>query len=127
MLFVRCEVRPSPLHGLGLFLLEPVKAGAVVWSYENRVDRLYRVASLAVLPAHVADRIRHYGYQLNADDLVLCGDDARFINHADEPTTREDESMVFIRDTVAARDLAVGDELTEDYRLTTWEGRKNPL
>ena len=43
------------------------------------------------------------------------------------PTTRECSHPSFIRDTVAARDLAVGDELTEDYRLTTWEGRKNPL
>jgi SET domain-containing protein len=31
MLLFETELRPSPIHGIGVFLLEPVRAGEVVW------------------------------------------------------------------------------------------------
>jgi hypothetical protein len=46
--------------------------------------------------------------------LVLCGDDARFFNHEDEPTCRDFPDLDG-GTTVAARDIELGEELTCDY------------
>ena len=46
------------------------------------------------------------------EKYILCGDDARFFNHADDPNC--DDSK---RDTtLALRDIPEGEELTVNYR-----------
>ena len=50
-----------------------------------------------------------YAY-LSEGVYVLCGDHARFMNHAAEPNTVEEGSLC-----LAARDIAVGEELTCNY------------
>jgi SET domain-containing protein len=49
---------------------------------------------------------------------VLCADNARFMNHADEPnTTRVHIDGAIEDDDIATRDIRVGEEMTCDYRL----------
>jgi uncharacterized protein len=45
---------------------------------------------------------------------VLRGDNWRYFNHSDNPTTIS--NPISFGDDRAARDLAVGEELTSDYR-----------
>lgn len=44
--------------------------------------------------------------------MVLCGDNARFMNHSFEPNCDDDGGEF----TTAARDIEAGEELTCDYR-----------
>lgn len=52
--------------------------------------------------------------------LVLCCDNERFVNHSENPNS------ITVGDTsIAARDIAVGEEITENYRdfCEDWKSR----
>jgi hypothetical protein len=115
MMMVETELRPSPIHGTGVFLLEPVKRGQVVWRFDSRIDRVYADYELQGMP----ERLRHflgvYSTYHEASGLwVLCGDNGRHFNHLDEPNTTS--LGIGFGDDIAAEDLPVGEELTTDYR-----------
>lgn len=111
MLLIRTYLAPSAIHGIGLFAGQRVVAGAAVWRFAAPLDRIYTVAQVAALPPLARAYLARYGYRRRGH-IFLCGDDGRFVNHADLPTCIEGDDGA----SVAARDLAIGDELTEDYR-----------
>jgi len=111
MLLVPTYVAPSAIHGLGLFAAEPIPAGTVVWRFNSVLDRVLDRAWAASLPEVAQQFLARYAYR-RGTQLVLCGDDGRFVNHSDAPTLAERPDTA----SVAARDIAAGEELTEDYR-----------
>jgi hypothetical protein len=115
MLMVGTELRSSPIHGIGVFLTEPVRAGQVIWRFDSRVDRVFSDYEMLDLPEHVQRFLRTYS-TLRADLKlwVLCGDNGRHFNHSDTPNTRS--LGIAFGDDVAATDLVAGTELTSDYR-----------
>ena len=101
-------MRPSQIHGRGLFALEAIPAGAVVWAYDPAVDRI----ELEPDPNGYSWRV--------GDSHVVPGDDARFINHSSTPNLSTTPGL---SPSVAARDIEPGEELTEDYSYDLdWEG-----
>lgn len=114
MLMVDTELRPSPIHGTGVFLLAPVRRGDLIWRFDARIDRVYAESELTCLPPHVERYLRTYSTWHEPTGLyVLCGDNGRFFNHEPHPSTLSKASS--FGDDVAARDLEAGDELTSDY------------
>jgi len=114
MMMVDTELRPSSIHGIGVFLLEPVKKHQLIWRFDSRLDRVYSEEELATLPERSIRFLRTYSTWSEAACLwVLCGDNGRHFNHADRPNTVS-SGAAFGTD-VAARDLLVGTELTSDY------------
>jgi hypothetical protein len=58
----------------------------------------------------------HYGYlDRNVQRIILCFDDARFVNHSDSPNVATDYALDAYGVDVALRDIARGEELTMDY------------
>lgn len=116
MLRIPTRVGPSAIHGLGLFAVDAVPAGTVVWRLDLELDLVLDEIAVAALPPEARAQVDRYAYP---DPVrvarVLCADDARFFNHADgancgdSPTEGPDV-------TVALRDVAAGEELTWDYR-----------
>ena len=116
MMMVDTEVRQSPIHGLGVFLKEPVAAGTLLWRFDPRVDRVYAEHELAALPPHIQTYLKIYSTFHEPTGLyVLCGDNGRYVNHAESPNTVSAGSC--FGDDFASTDLAVGTEMTSDYRL----------
>lgn len=114
MMMVETEVRPSAIHGLGVFLTKPVAKGALVWRFDPRIDRVYAESEIAALPRYMQEYVRIYSTWHEATGLyVLCGDNGRYVNHADEPSTLSMASC--FGDDHAARDLPAGAEITSDY------------
>ena len=114
MLMIETELRLSPIHGIGVFVLEPVKRGDLVWRVDSRIDRIYCEQELTSLPAHVQRFLRTYSTWHEATKLfVLCGDNGRHFNHSANPSTVS--NAVSFGEDRAAHDLIVGDELTSDY------------
>jgi uncharacterized protein len=114
MLLFPTELRPSPIHGVGVFLLAPVKKGEVIWRFDARVDHVYTTPELEALPATTRDFIKIHGFwHKGTDQWVLCGDNAKYYNHSENPTTLS-VGRAF-SDDVAAYDLPAGTELTNNY------------
>ncbi len=115
MMMVRTELRRSHIHGIGVFLAEPVRAGQLIWRFDSRIDRVFSDSELRELPEVAQEFLRTYS-TLHSDLRlwVLCGDNGRHFNHSDTPNTRS--LGIAFGDDVAAQDLPVGTELTSDYR-----------
>ncbi|MDB5702832.1 MAG: hypothetical protein JWL66_3031, partial [Sphingomonadales bacterium] len=60
MMLVGTELRPSAIHGIGVFLTEAVAAGTIIWQFDSRIDRVYSEAEIASLPERVQEFLRTY-------------------------------------------------------------------
>jgi len=115
-MIVQTELRSSPIHGIGAFLLEDVKKGDLIWRFDSRIDRVFADSELSALPESLRAFLSIYStYHEQSGLWVLCGDNGRHFNHSDQPNTI---SMgVAFGDDIAAADLPAGTELTTDYNL----------
>jgi hypothetical protein len=116
MLMVETELRQSPIHGTGVFLLEDVKAGQLIWRFDSRIDRVFSDAELSDMPDRLREFLLVYStYHQKSGLWVLCGDNGRHFNHSDTPNTTSLGPA--FGDDIAACDLQAGTELTTDYNL----------
>lgn len=123
MLLVKHTVTSSPIHGLGIFLLQPVAAGEVVWRYASTFDTELTAAFVASLPPEDADTVYTHAEYFPERAVFRLGNDADiFMNHSSQPTLLDlgDEM-------IAIRDLFIGDELTCDYQEVRVMGFENEL
>ena len=112
MFLIRTRVGPSPIHGVGVFARDAVPAGTVVWRFEAGFDRVVTAAERGAAPAAFRAFLDAYAYP-SADlqgAILLCCDDARFLNHSAAPNTAERPF-----ESVASRPIAAGEEITCDY------------
>lgn len=124
MLMVKTELRQSQIHGTGVFLLEPVRKGDLIWRFDSRIDRVYSEEEIAGLPERMQNFIRTYSTWHEATQLwILCGDHGRHFNHSDAPNTFS--LGTGFGDDVAAEDLPAGVELTTNYALICDNVRMN--
>ena len=115
MMMVETELRPSAIQGIGIFLLQDVRQGDVIWRFDSRVDRVYAETELDGLPPSTSAFLKRFSTWHEPTRLwVLCGDNGRHFNHSDTPNTVSN-GIAFGED-VAASDLIAGTELTSDYR-----------
>ena len=115
MLMVETELRPSGIHGIGVFLLHDVRRGDLIWRFDSRIDRVFHDAEFVAMPKNLASFLETYStYRADLGLWALCGDNGRHFNHSDAPNTRS--LGVAFGDDIAATDLAAGTELTTDYR-----------
>lgn len=121
MLRIPTYVAHSPIAGVGLFAATELPAGSIIWEYTDGVDRRLTSAELAAIPENIRTWLSHYLYLDEAGLYVLCGDNAKYMNHADEPNC-DDSGQVY---TVTRRAIAAGEELTCDYRLFDQESKMN--
>ena len=50
MMMVETELRPSSIHGIGVFVTEPVRAGDLIWRFDSRIDRVFANDELLDMP-----------------------------------------------------------------------------
>lgn len=111
MLTVKTYIAPSTIHGIGLFAEEDIPEGTVIWEFTPQFDVLFTADDLVQLSESAQAHVEKYSYfDAARDAFVLCGDDARFMNHSRRPNTTETRTQ-----TIARRDIAAGEELTCDY------------
>jgi SET domain-containing protein len=118
MFKVPTYLAPSPIHGTGVYTAVPIPAGTIIWEFDPPVDWEIHPEGMRSIPEPFQSRLRHFSYLDERGVYVLCGDNARFMNHSAAPNC--DDSGVA---TVAARDIAEGEELTCDYRSFDLESR----
>ena len=111
MLCVPTYVAPSRISGVGLFTAERLPDGTRIWEFSEGVDWKITPEELAMFPEPYQARLRHYVYRDEAGVYVLCGDNAKFMNHDPEPNCSDADP----RFTVTLRVVSAGEELTCDY------------
>jgi uncharacterized protein len=115
VLLVRTRIGPSTIHGTGLFAAEPIREGTRLWEFTHGFDVYLEPAEIDALPPTSRAQMQKYTYRdAKTGRCVLCADDARFFNHCDAPNTIDLAGAEGV--TIAARDIAAGEELTCDYR-----------
>lgn len=123
MLLIPTYLGPSRIHGIGVYASEPIPAGKRIWEFTPGIDWKLTAEELGAFPEPYRSQIRAWSY-LGDDGLyVLCGDNARFMNHQDGPNCDDPEG----RYTVTNRDIAPGEELTCDYQSFDRESKINGL
>jgi SET domain-containing protein len=113
MFLVPTFLRPSPIHGIGVFTQISIAKGAKIWEFTPGFDHVYAESDLAALTEVQRATVLFYGYcdPRWADKIVLCGDNARHFNFSAEPNTVELDFSAPPA-SYAARDIAAGEELT---------------
>ena len=117
------RVRRSSIHGRGVFAAAEIPKGAQIVEYKGKRaswdEALARPDSDPDDPAHT------FLFELDDGRVIdarVRGNAARWINHSCAPncvTHEDDAGRVFV---AAKRRIALGEELTYDYRLSV-EGR----
>ena len=116
MLLVPTRLAPSSIHGFGVFALAPIAKGTPVWRFATGLDMEFSPDIVNGLPEHVRTFFSHYGYlDRNVKRIILCFDDARFVNHSDTPNLATDYAQDRYGLDVALRDIEAGEEITMDY------------
>lgn len=126
MLYVKASVKPSPIHGLGLFAAEPIARGALVFRWNSLFGWTCPEYEVAHLPETAKEFLRRYGWRFESAKSTWTGwlldvDDSRFVNHSRSPNmivTTSGRPFCTGRSPIeshAARDIHAGEELTEDY------------
>lgn len=114
---VRLDVRPSKIHGVGVFAMRFIPEGTKL--YANASPQYFQIAPGNVdklLPDVKEQLVKGWpglteGYAFLYPDCLY----GRFINHADDPNYDAKED-------VTLKDIKEGEEITEDYRtLDGWE------
>lgn len=122
MFKVPTYLAPSPIHGFGVYTAVPIPAGTVLWTFDPPVDQEIAPEEMASIPEPHQTRLRHFSYLDESGVYILCGDNARFMNHSSEPNC-DDTGAV----TIAKRDIEPDEELTCDYRMFDVESRGGSL
>jgi uncharacterized protein len=106
----RAEVRPSSIHGMGMFARQPIPEGEIVVRIGGTV------MTEGEFRAYIATVSRYNAVQIGEETHLLDVPTAvGGMNHScDANLWMRDEVTV-----VARRNIAVGEELTQDYALYT--------
>ncbi len=110
MLLVDATVGPSSIQGLGLIANQFVPEGTNIWVFAEGFDIELTDEQLEHYHQLLESALKYSYRYPGTSTHLLCGDDARFTNHSDNPNTRCRDDH-----TYATRDIQVGEEITSDY------------
>lgn len=121
MLQIPTFVAPSRIAGVGLFSARDLEPGTVIWEFTPGVDWEIPPGDLERFPEPYRSQLRHYLYRDDTGLYVLCGDNAKFMNHEDDPNCDDSDQV----HTVVRRAVEAGEELTCDYRQFDLDARSD--
>ena len=120
MYLIQVTVKESPIDGKGVFTLQTIKAGDVVWRFDSTHDKTLTRAEFDALDKREKEVLRKVAYlSKNTGRWVYppTNDPALYTNHSKENNLSAvlnkaiSEEPIF----VANRDINVGEELTNNY------------
>jgi uncharacterized protein len=101
-------VKPSPIHGLGVFAARDFRAGEVI--FDTSELRLVTDED----PLRDGEEERHCDWLADGRQILLPAP-ARYINHSCNPTAWKQYRNVVRRCATALRNIRAGEEITHDY------------
>ena len=96
--------------GFGVVAIKPIPAGTITWALD-KLDQEFTQAQFDAMEPAYKEILDIYCYRNKLGNYMLCWDNGRFVNHSFNSnclTTAYDFE-------IAIRDIAVGEQLTDDY------------
>ena len=113
MLLIPVILKPSPIHGLGIFAVRDLRAGMCVWIFRDPPDYRISISNLRDETDEVIAHAKYVGYHTPGTDYYeVPGEQAMFMNHSRHNQNLRVESN---GDMVVIRDIPAGTELTCNY------------
>ena len=112
----------SPAIGYGLFATRPIPMGSITWA-GDKLDQIITPAALESLPPLLSRQAHRYSYLNGRGERILCWDHGRFVNHSCAAVCLS-PGFDF---EIAVRDIAAGEEITDDYGTLNLEEPFNCL
>jgi hypothetical protein len=100
----------SPEVGYGVVATKFIPAGTITWAFD-KLDRTFTPEQVHELDPIYQDILEFYSYRDSKGNLILCWDNARFVNHSFKSSCL---STAYDFE-IAVRDIHPGEELTDDY------------
>jgi uncharacterized protein len=109
----KTEVRPSPIHGRGLFATAPIARNEIVCIKGGYIldDRMLKAVQKTMGPAEIAIA---EGFHIGPVSPHERDGGMIFSNHSCDPNIGVQGQIIF----VAMRGIAAGEELTHDWAMT---------
>ncbi|MDP3934768.1 MAG: SET domain-containing protein [Candidatus Giovannonibacteria bacterium] len=114
MLLVKTKIGPSKINGIGLFTDQFIPKETLVQKFMPGFDLEISENDIPNLSEPAREQFLKYAYKNKGGYYILCFDDTRFLNHADNPNLISNDSDEEI--DIAARDIQKGEELTVNYK-----------
>jgi SET domain-containing protein len=121
------EVRPSKIHGMGVFAKKLIAKGTIWWYArpedvliitKNQFLTLDNSIKSPLMERFLRTLLTYSYYERDLDALVLCLDNSRFVNHSiNSNSGPSEDDNIFC--SAALRDIQPGEEITEDYSKYT--------
>lgn len=114
------ELKESSIAGMGLFATEPLKRGMLLWKCDETSVCTHTAeslrAKLAALSKEDAKELLEHVYAWEGEVIEIIGD-GKYWNHSTTANTgnHPDEGAGDGISSYALRDIAVGEELLDDY------------
>jgi hypothetical protein len=96
--------------GHGVVATSDIPAGTITW-VQDELDRELTPRAVQVLGQPFAATLDKYCFRNQHGNWILCWDHARFVNHS----FRSNCMTTAFNFEIAVRDIAAGEELTDDY------------
>ncbi len=96
--------------GYGLFATRLIPKGTITWVGDT-LDQIISADRFAALPQLLRSQANKYSYVNGRSERILCWDHGRFVNHSCAATCLS-PGFDF---EIAVRDIAPGEEITDDY------------
>ena len=117
MLLVKTKVGSSKIHGIGLFAAEFIPKGTQTWKFQPGFDLELIENNLKELSEPARAQFKNYCYKdYTNGKYILCSDDARFMNHSDNPNIADSNPENDYAPDIAIRDIVEREELTCNYK-----------
>ena len=117
MLLIKAKIKPSPLHGIGLFAEEKIKKGTKIWRFSKGLDTQITPTAFEKLSDYERNFILFHGFfSKKTRQYHLSFDNIRFMNHSDKGNVTIDRKSRDIEySLIAKKDIKNGAELTQNY------------
>ena len=117
---VRTRLAPSPIHGVGVFAIEPIAAGTSVFANDHRPIHWVRAEETAASRPTPPQRALYDAFAIRRGDELGCPANFNLLTvggYCNEPAPGEEPNLrpSPAYDLIAARDIAAGEELTVRY------------
>lgn len=96
--------------GYGVVAKEFIPKGTITWVLD-KFDREFTPENYENLEPIYKELLETYAYKNNSGNLILCWDNARFVNHSFNSNCL----TTAYNFEVAIRDIEIGEQLTDDY------------